>query len=36
MANLLKSQDNLHGNTYKVKIILKRHCYSKTLDIAIK
>ena len=36
MVNLLKSHDNLHGITYRIKIMLEAIANSKTLDIAIK
>ena len=36
MVNLLKSHDNLHGITYRIKIMLKGIANSKTLDIAPK
>ena len=32
---LLKSHENLHGITYRIKIMLKGIANSKTLDIAI-
>ena len=36
MVNLIKSHDNLHGITYRIKIMLKGIAIVKTLDIALK